>query len=97
MTFEGVLSAVTPLLHDGETAAITKSDDAGDRMITLTGTTRKTGIYDHGTLRIEKAPHSTEFSAWAIVRSHHWAASRRNPAEAREAITDILAAIKSTN
>ena len=52
MTFEDILAALTPLLHEGETATITKSDDVGDQMITLNGTARKTGIYDYGGLYV---------------------------------------------
>ncbi len=185
MTLEDILAAVTPLLRDGESATITKSDDEGDQMIALAGTARKTGIYDYGgtyvwysqpgagawpasdmgalneqlpimldyartpamsgdlrereaqemtpsdlieqladllaggvrtldgtlpngdavaeidfpgggALRIEKGRH-TDFSAWAIVRHHRWPASKRDPSQARKAITDILAAIKPTN
>lgn len=48
MTFEDILDALLPLLHDGESAAITKSDDVGDQMIALAGAERKTGIYDYG-------------------------------------------------
>lgn len=47
MTLEDILAALLPLLHDGETAAITKSDYVGGQMIALTGTARKTGIYDY--------------------------------------------------
>lgn len=185
MTLEDILDTLLSLLHDGETAAITKSDDVGDQMITLTGTARKTGIYDYdgiyvwysqpggdawpagdtdamrrqlpimldyartpassgdlrdrearemtpddlieqlsdilaggtpaitgklpngiaiaeisygpGTLHIEKAPHDDNFSAWAITHDHHWPASKRDQTKAREAIADILTAIKPTN
>lgn len=48
MTFEDILTALTPLLHEGETATITRSDDVSDQMITLNGTARKTSIYDYG-------------------------------------------------
>lgn len=48
MTFEDILAALAPLLHEGETATIAKSDDVGDQMISLNGTARKTGIYDYG-------------------------------------------------
>lgn len=185
MTLEDILTALTPLLRDSESAAIAKSDDVGDQMIALAGTARKTGIYDYGgmyvwysqpgadawpaddadamnrqlpimldyartpatsgdlrereaqemtpadlverladltasgnpaltgtlqngteiaeiecgpgAIHIEKSPHSTEFSAWAITHHHRWPASKRDLSQAREAIADILAAIKSTN
>jgi hypothetical protein len=47
MTLEDILGALLPLLHEDETATITKSDDFGDRMIAVEGTTRKTNIYDY--------------------------------------------------
>ena len=185
MTLEDILSALLPLLHDGESASITDADDAGDQMISLAGTARKTGIYDYGglyvwysqpggdawpsgdtdamnkqlpimldyartpptsgdlrdrearemtpddlveqladilaggtptitgsradgtmiaeisygpgELHIEKAPHDDSFSAWAITRGHHWRASKRDQTEAREAIADILGAVKPNN
>ena len=184
MTLEDILNALLPLLHEGESAAITKSDDAGDQMIAIEGAARKTDIYDYGgiyvwysqpggdawpagdtdamnrqlpimldyartsplsgdlrenearemtpsdlieqladllaggvpsvtgklpngnmvaeidygpgAIHIEKGRY-TDFSAWAITHSHHWAASKRDQTKAREAITDILAAIKPTN
>lgn len=52
MTFEDILTALTPLLREGEAATIAKSDDVGDRMIALNGTARKTGIYDYGGLYV---------------------------------------------
>lgn len=185
MTLEDILNALLPLLRDGETAAIAKSDDVGDQMITLAGTARKTGIYDYGgiyvwysqpggdawpasdaeamnkqlpimldyartpassgdlrdrearemtpddlieqlsdilaggtpaitgklpngtaiaeisyspgTLHIEKAPNDNTFSAWAITHDHRWPASKRDQAGAREAIADILSAVKDAN
>lgn len=185
MTLEDILAALTPLLHDGESAAIAKSDDVGDRMITVDGAPRKTNIYDYGgiyvwysqpggdvwpagdtdamnrqlpimldyartsptsgdlrdrearemtpddlveqlsdllaggttvitgsrtdgtmiteinygpgELHIEKAPRDDSFSAWAITHSHHWRASKRDQTEAREAIADILTAVKPNN
>lgn len=184
MALEDILTALAPLLHDTESAAITKSDDVGDQMIALSGTTRKTGIYDYGgtyvwysqpgggawpagdtdamnkqlpvmldyartsaaegdlrereaqemtpsdlieqlpdlltggrpsisgnlpdgttvaeidypggALHIEKGRH-TDFSAWAISHYHRWPASKRDPSQAREALKDILTAIKPTN
>lgn len=184
MTLEDILNTIRPLLHEGETAAITKSDDFGDQMIAVEGAARKTNIYDYdgmyvwysqpgggswaaddtnamsgqlatmldyartsplsgdlreqearemtpadlleqlhdllaggtpaitgtlpdgtevaeidygpGAIHIEKGP-NTDFSAWAITHSHRWPASKRNPSQAREAITDILTAIKTTN
>ena len=181
MSLEDVLTALTPLLRDGESAAITKSDDVGDQMIALAGVTRKTGIYDYGgtyvwysqpgggawpaadtdamnkqlpimldyartsetagdlrereaqemtpsdlieqlpdllaggvpsitgklpngdtvteidypggALHIEKGRY-TDFSAWAITHHHRWPASKRDLSQAREALADILAAIK---
>lgn len=185
MTLENILNALLPLLRDGESASITKSDDAGDQMISLAGAARKTGIYDYGDiyvwysqpggdawpsgdtdamnrqlpimldyartppmsgdlrdhearemtpddlveqladllaggtpvitgsrpdgtmiseidyslggLHIEKAPRDDSFSAWAITRSHHWRASKRDQTAAREAISDILTAVKPNN
>lgn len=185
MTFEDILSALIPLLRDGESAAVTKSDDLGDQMIALAGTARKTSIYDYGGLyvwysqpgsgtwpadnpdamneqlpimldysrtnplagdllaneaqkmtpsdlieqlsdllaggtpgltgtlpdgsaiaeieygpgaiHIEKRAHSADFSAWAVTHSHHWPASKRDLSKAREALTDILSAVKPTN
>lgn len=47
MTLEDILNTLHPLLHEGESATITKSDDFGDRMIAVEGTTRKTNIYDY--------------------------------------------------
>ena len=47
MTLEDILNALLPLLHEGESATIAKSDDFGDRMITVRGTARKTNIYDY--------------------------------------------------
>lgn len=184
MTLEDILSALHSLLHEGESATITKSDDFGDRMIAVEGTARKTNIYDYdgmyvwysqpgggswsaadtdgaseqlaamldyartsplsgnlreqearettpaylieqladllaggaptatgtlpdgteiaeidygpGAIHIEKG-RNTDFSAWAITHSHRWPASKRNLSQAREAISDILAAIKSAN
>nr|DAN72869.1 MAG TPA: hypothetical protein [Caudoviricetes sp.] len=185
MTFEDILAALTPLLHEGETATITKSDDVGDRMISLNGTARETGIYDYGGLyvwysqpgadawaandadamntqlpimldyarhpagsgdlrgrearemtpsnlieqlsdllaggappvtgtlpggiqvaeidygpgaiHIEKSAHDTTFSAWAITNGRRWEASKRDQTKAREAISDILAAIRTNS
>lgn len=182
MTFEDILNALLPLLHEGESAAITESDDVGDRMIAVEGAARKTGIYDYGgiyvwysqpggdawpandadamnrqlpimldyartptmsgdlrdrearemtpgelfeqlsdilagglpglsgklpdgteiaevdygpgVLHVEKRPHDDTFSAWAVTHSHHWRASKRDQAQAREAITDILSVVK---
>lgn len=184
MTLEDILNALLPLLHEGESAAITKSDDMGDRMIAVAGAARKTGIYDYGgiyvwysqpggdawlasdtdamnrqlpimldyartsplsgdlrenearemtpadlieqlsdllaggtpaitgklpngnmvaeidygpgAIHIEKGRY-TGFSAWAITHSHHWPASKRDQTQAREAIADILSAIKAAN
>ena len=184
MTLEDILDALHPLLHEGEFATITKSDDFGDRMIAVEGTARKTNIYDYdgmyvwysqpgggswaadnrnamseqlttmldyartsplsgdlreqearemtpadllkqlpdllaggapaitgtlpdgtevaeidygpGAIHIEKG-RNTDFSAWAISHSHRWPASKRNLSQAREAITDILAAVKPAN
>lgn len=48
MTLEDILAALTPLLRDGESAAVTKSDDVGGQMIAVEGVTRKTNIYDYG-------------------------------------------------
>nr|DAE80495.1 MAG TPA: hypothetical protein [Caudoviricetes sp.] len=184
MTLEYILNALSPLLHEGESATITESDDFGDRMIAVEGTARKTNIYDYGgmyvwysqpgggawadgdtdamseqlttmldyartsprsgdlreqearemtptyllerlsdllaggapaitgtlpdgtevaeidygpgAIHIEKGRNS-DFSAWAITRSHRWPASKRDLSQAREAITDILTAIKPTN
>lgn len=184
MTLEDILNALHPLLNEGESATITKSDDFSDRMIAVEGVARKTNIYDYdgiyvwysqpgggfwmadstdamseqlatmldyaresplsGNLREQEAremtpvdlleqlsdllaggapavtwtlPDGTEvaeisygpgaihiekgrnadFSAWAITHSHRWPASKRDPSQAREAITDILTAIKPTN
>jgi hypothetical protein len=185
MTLEDILSALAPLLHDGESAAITKSDDVGDRMIAIEGAARKTNIYDYdgiyvwysqpggdawpagdtdamnqqlpimmdyarastmssdlrtrearemtpddlvgqlsdllaggtpattgtlpngtmvaeidyglGGLHIEKDPHGDSFSAWAITHVRRWRASKRDQAEARAAVADILSAIKPVN
>ena len=185
MTLEDILNSLLPLLHDGESASITKSDDVGDQMISLAGAARKTNIYDYGgiyvwysqpggdawpsgdteamnrqlatmldyartspmsgdlrdrearemtpgdlaeqladllaggtptvtgsrpdgtmiteinygpgELHIEKTPRDDSFSAWAITHSHRWRASKRDQAGAREAIADILAAIKPNN
>lgn len=184
MTFEDILNALHPLLREGESATITKSNDIGDQMLSIGGTARKTNIYDYGgtyvwysqpgggswpasdtdamneqlptmldyartsplsgnlrereaqemtpadlieqlsdlltggaptvtgtlpdgtevaeidygpgAIHIEKGRHS-DFSAWAITHNHHWPASRRDLSQAREAITDILAALKPTN
>nr|DAR11242.1 MAG TPA: hypothetical protein [Caudoviricetes sp.] len=184
MTLEDILNALHPLLHEDESATITKSDDFGDRMIAVEGAARKTNIYDYdgmyvwysqpgggawaadsadamseqlatmldyartsplsgdlreqeareatpaylleqlpdlfaggapaitgtlpdgteiaeidygsGAIHIEKG-RNTDFSAWAITRSHRWPASKRDLSQAREAITDILAAIKTAN
>lgn len=184
MTLEDILTTLHPLLREDESATITKSDDFGDRMITVEGTARKTSIYDYdgmyvwysqpgggawaadntnamseqlatmldyartsplsGDLREQEAremtpadlieqlsdllaggapaitgtlPDGTEvaeidygagaihiekgrradFSAWAITRNHRWPASKRDPSQAREAITDILTAVKPAN
>lgn len=35
MTLEDILNALHPLLHEGESATIAKSDDFGDRMIAI--------------------------------------------------------------
>lgn len=184
MTLNDVLDALLPLLHEGETATIAKSDDVGDQMIAVGGTARKTGIYDYGgiyvwysrpgadawptddqdamnkqlpvmldyartspmsgdlreneardmtpsdlieqlsdllgggapvvtgtlpngnaaaeidygpgAIHIEKG-HYGDFSAWAITHSHHWPASKRDQTKAREAIADILSAVKPNN
>lgn len=64
MTLEDALNTLRPLLHEGESATIAKSDDFGDRMIAVEGAARKTNIYD---------------------------------SQAREAITDILTAVKPAN
>lgn len=184
MTVEDILNALHPLLHEGESATITKSDDFGDRMIAVEGTPRKTNIYDYdgmyvwysqpgggswaaddtnamseqlatmldyartsplsgdlreqearemtpadllgrlsdllaggtpaitgtlpdgtevaeidygpGAIHIEKGP-NTNFSAWAITHSHRWPASKRDLSQAREAIADILTAVKPAN
>ena len=184
MTLEDILNALHPLLREGESATIAKSDDFGDRMITIDGTARRTNIYDYdgmyvwysqpgggswaadntnamseqlatmldyartsplsgdireqearemtpaylveqlsdllaggtpavtgtlpdgtevaeidygpGAIHIEKG-RNADFSAWAITRSHHWPASKRDLSQAREAITDILAAVKPAN
>lgn len=184
MTLEDILATLRPLLHEGEGATITKSDDFGDRMIAVEGATRKTNIYDYdgmyvwysqpgggawaaddtnamgeqlatmldyartsplsgdlreqeargmtpadllgqlsdllaggapaitgtlpdgteiaeidygpGAIHIEKG-RNTDFSAWAISHSHRWPASKRNLSQAREAIADILTAVKPTN
>lgn len=185
MTFEDILAALTPLLHAGETATITKSDDIGDQMISLNGTARKTNIYNYGSqyvwysqpgadvwatndtaamnaqlpimldyarhpsgsgdlrdrearemtpadlieqlpdlfagsappttgtlpggiqvaevdygtgaIHIEKASHDTTFSAWAITNSRRWEASKRDQTKAREAISNILATIRTNS
>lgn len=47
MTLEDILDALHPRLHEGESATIAKSDDFGDRMITVEGAARKTNIYDY--------------------------------------------------
>lgn len=47
MTLEDILDTLHPLLHEGESATITKSDDFGDRMIAVEGTARKTNVYDY--------------------------------------------------
>lgn len=52
--------------------------------------------YGPGAIHIEKG-RNTDFSAWAITHSHRWSASKRDLSRAREAITDILAAVKPTN
>lgn len=49
--------------------------------------------YGPGAIHIEKG-RDTDFSAWAISHSHRWVASKRNLSQAREAIIDILTAIK---
>lgn len=183
MTLEDILNVLRPLLREGESATITKSDDFGDRMIAVEGAARKTNIYDYdgmyvwysqpgggswsadntdamndqvatmldyartsplsgdlreqearettpaylleqlsdllaggapaitgtlpdgtevaeidygpGAIHIEKG-RNTDFSAWAITHSHHWPASKRDLSQAREAVTDILTAIKPT-
>lgn len=185
MTFEDILTALTPLLREGETATIAKSDDVGDRMVTLNGTARKTGIYDYGGLyvwysqpggdtwaaddtdamntqlsimldyarrpagsgdlrdrearemtptdlieqlsdllaggappitgtlpggiqiaeidygpgaiHIEKSAHDTTFSAWAITNTRRWEASKRDQTKAREAISHILATVRTNS
>ena len=184
MTLEDILNTLHPLLHEGESATITKSDDFGDRMITIDGAARKTNIYDYdgiyvwysqpgggawpandtnamskqlatlldyartsplsgnpreqearemtaadlleqlpdlltggtptitgtlpdgtevaeidygpGAIHIEKG-RNADFSAWAITHSHRWPASKRDLSQAREAIADILTAVKPTN
>lgn len=64
----------------------------------LAGGTMITEIdYGRGELHIEKAPGSDNFSAWAVTHNHHWRASKRDHTAAREAITDILTAVKSNN
>lgn len=52
--------------------------------------------YGRGAIHIEK-DRNADFSAWAITHSHRWPASKRNLSQAREAITDIVAAIKPAN
>lgn len=47
MTLEDVLKTLRLLLHEGESATITKSDDFGDLMIAVEGAARKTSIYDY--------------------------------------------------
>lgn len=51
--------------------------------------------YGPGVIHIEKGRY-TDFSAWAITHSHHWPASKRDQTKAREAIADILSAVKPT-
>lgn len=185
MTFEDILTALTPLLREGEAATITKSDDVGDQMIALNGAARKTGIYDYGgtyvwysqpggdawaaddtdamhaqlpimldyarhssgsgdlrdrearemtpsdlieqlsdllaggaspitgslpggaqiaeidygpgAIHVEKSSHDTTFSAWAITNIRRWEASKRDQTKAREAVSDILAAIRANS
>lgn len=46
MTLEDILTALRPLLREGESATITASDDYGDQMIAVEGAARKTNIYD---------------------------------------------------
>lgn len=184
MTLEDILNTLRPLLHEGESATITKSDDFGDRMITVEGAARKTNIYDYdgmyvwysqpgggswtadntntmseqlatmldyartsplsgdlreqeareitptylveqlsdllaggaptitgtlpdgaeiaeidygpGAIHIEKG-RNADFSAWAISHTHRWPASKRDLSQAREAIADILTAVKPAN
>lgn len=184
MTFEDILNTLRPLLREGESATITKSDDIGDQMLSVEGAARKTNIYDYGgiyvwysqpgggswaasntdamseqlatmldyartsplsgdlrereaqemtpsdlieqlsdllaggapaitgtlpdgtevaeidygpgAIHIEKGQHA-DFSAWAITRNHRWPASKRDLSQAREAVTDILAALKPAN
>lgn len=184
MTLEDILNTLRPLLHEGESATISKSDDFGERMIAVEGAVRKTNIYDYGgmyvwysqpgggawaaadqnamneqlaamldyartsplsgnlreqearemtpaylleqlsdlltggspaitgtlpdgteiaeidygpgAIHIEKG-RNTDFSAWAITHNHHWPASKRDLSQAREAVIDILAAIKPTS
>lgn len=38
MTLEDILNTLHPLLHEGESATITKSDNFGDQMITVNPT-----------------------------------------------------------
>lgn len=45
---------------------------------------------------IEKG-RNADFSAWASTHSHRRPASKRDLPQAREAVTDILTAVKSTN
>lgn len=47
MTLKDILDTLLPLLHEGESATITNSDDFGDQMIAVEGTIRKTNIYDY--------------------------------------------------
>lgn len=52
--------------------------------------------YGPGAIHIEKG-RNTDFSAWAITHSHRWPASKRDLSQAREAIADILTAVKPAN
>ena len=52
--------------------------------------------YGPGAIHIEKG-RNADFCAWAITHSHRWSASRRDLSQAREAIADILTAVKPTN
>ncbi len=87
MTASDLVEQLPDLLAGG-TPVVTGKLSNGDTVVEID--------YGPGAIHIEKGRY-TGFSAWAITHSHHWPASKRDQTQAREAIADILSAIKTAN